>query len=270
MRLSILFLRFSLVLLLLPINALIAQVSIPVTFGKTPTCLGQMYSDILWDNKSSPYGTYDVNAPTAFANTGQGVLGLEIFFEVRPFGYAEVYDASTKGGSEAMASVAVTAINRSLANNIDMRNYPGAPWLTMAAKDQSPGIWVTNNQGSGGLTSTFSSRLKTILNGPPHTQDCDGLMYSWAMGIAAYNTYAVPYGVTGVSLTADPTNLFPKTLFFNTDGSTPSVLASRKPNLVNIGLANAPKYPTGSFAWHFWTITDVTGSSGYSVWNSLY
>lgn len=246
-----------------------AQVSIPVTSGSTPTCLSQMYTDILWPNGNAPYMVYDVNAPTTFANTGQGILGLEIFFEVRPFGYESIYDASTTGGSEAMASVAVTAINRSNTNNIDMTNYPGNPWLTMATKDQSPSIWVTNKQGTGGLQSSFNSLLKSILNGAPHSQNCDGLMYSWAMGIASYNRYAVAFGSTNVTLTADPTNEFPKTLFFNTNGSTPSVLASRKPNLQRIGLANAPRYPSGSYTWYFWTITDATTSGGFPEWNFL-
>ena len=246
-----------------------AQVNIPVSMGNTPTCLGQMYSDILWLNGNAQWGDYDVNAPTTFANTGEGILGLEIFFEVRPYGYENVYDSTTLGGSEAMASVAVTAINRSNTNNIDMTNSPGNPWLTMATKDQSPSIWVTNKLGTGGLKSTYSSLLKSILNGSPHTQNCDGLMYSWAMGIAAYNRYAVNYGSTNVSLTANPTNIFPRTLFFNTDGSTPSVLASRKPNLEELGLANAPRYPSGSYPWYFWTITDATGNNGTSEWNFL-
>lgn len=247
-----------------------AQVSIPVSFGSAATCLSQMYTDILWPNAPASNGTYDVNAPTTFANTGQGILGLEIFFEVRPYGYESIYDSSTSGGSEAMASVAVTAINRSYTNNIDMTNYPDDPSLTMAAKDQSPSIWTINKQGTGGLKSTYSSLLKSILNGAPHTQNCDGLMYSWAMGIATYNKYAVNYGSSYVSLTANPTNEFPRTLFFNTNGSTPSVLASRKANLQEIGLANAPKYPSGSYPWYFWTITDATLYGGTSAWNFLY
>jgi hypothetical protein len=258
--------RLTISLLLLPsffTGFAHAQVNIPVTMGSAPTCLAQMYSDILWPNGNASYLVYDVNAPTNFANTGQGILGLEIFFEVRPYGYENVYDSATYGGSEAMASVAVTAINRSSSNNIDMTVYPDDPWLTMAAKDQSPSIWVTNKQGTGGLKSTFNSLLGSILSGPPHTQNCDGLMYSWAMGIASYNRYAVPYGFTNVSLTANPTNIFPRTLFFNTNGSTPSVLASRKPNLRELGLANAPRYPSGSYPWYFWTITDATTFGGF-------
>src|ERR1039458_8768552 len=61
-----------------------AQVNIPVGSGPYPTCLGQMYSDILWPTNFVGNGNYDPNAPTAFANSNYGVLGLTIFFEVRP------------------------------------------------------------------------------------------------------------------------------------------------------------------------------------------
>lgn len=239
-----------------------AQVNIPVSFGKTPTCLAQMYTDILWPNGNASYGTYDTNAPTAFANSAQGVLGLDIFFEVRPYGYQNVENTRSVGGTDAMASVAATAINRSNTNNIDMSNYPGNPWLILATKDQSPSIWVVNKKGTGGLKLSFNSTLISILNGGQHTMDCDGLMYSLAMGIAAYNKYAVPYEASNVSLSADPTNIFPRTLFFNTNGSTPSVLSSRRQYLQLIGEAQAPLYPKGYAPWYFWTITDATNGVG--------
>jgi len=102
-------------------------VSIPVTSGNTPTCLGQMYTDVLFPSGYVPYYDYDVNAPTAFANTSAGTLGLDIFFEVRPYGYEMVYDSSGEGGSNATASIAAAAINRSNSNNVDTSNYPGNP-----------------------------------------------------------------------------------------------------------------------------------------------
>jgi hypothetical protein len=154
-----------------------------------------------------------------------------------------------------MASVAATAINRSNTNNIDMVNYPGNPWLILATKDMSS-IWNTNSQGTGGLESGINSTLMGVLSGAPHTQDCDGLMYSFSMAIAAEAAHA--NGYLPVPLTANPTNIFPKTQFFNTDGSTPSVLSSRKQNLQELGLANAPRYPSGAYPWYFWTITDAT------------
>jgi hypothetical protein len=124
-----------------------------------------MYSDILWKSGYQPYGTYNTGAPTAFANTSEGTIGLDIFFEVRPYGYENVYDSTTyaAGGSETMASVAATAINRSNTNNVDMRYYPGEPWMNMATKDMSSGIWVVNNQGSGGLRSSYNSQLMSHL-----------------------------------------------------------------------------------------------------------
>jgi hypothetical protein len=166
------------------------------------------------------------------------------------------------GGTEAMAGVAATAINRSNSDNIDMTNYPGNPWMNLATKDQSPGIWVVNKQGSGALKSSFNSKLIPILNGAPQTQDCNGLMYSWAMAIASLNRYTNGSTALGNPQTANPTNLFTGTLFFNTNGSTPSVLSSRQASLQRLGIANAPGYPSGVFTWYFWTITDATTNPG--------
>lgn len=239
-------------------NTAEAQVTIVVGSGPYPTCLGQFYSDILWPTGFVGNGYYDPNGPTAFVNNNYGVLGLTIFFEVHPYGYEAVYDSSGygAGGSEAMASVAATAINRSNTNNIDTANPGGNPWLILATKDMSPSIWNTNNQGTGGLKSGLNSNLLSLLAGPPHTQDCDGLMYSFAMAIAAEAAHASGY--LPVPLTANPTNIFPRTLFFNSDGSIPSVSPSRKQNLQELGIANAPRYPSGAFPWYFWTITDAT------------
>ena len=235
-----------------------AQVSIVVGSGPYPTCLGQMYSDILWPTRSAGNGSYDPNAPTSFANSNEGVLGLTIYFEVKPNGYQSFYDSEGygAGGSEAMASVAATAINRSSTNNIDTTNYPNDLWLTLAAKDMSPTIWTVNSKATGGLKSAMNTQLINTLAGAPHTQACDGLMYSWAMAIAALDAHAS--GNLAVPLAADPTNIFPKTLFFNSDGSVPSVAKSRVNSLVDLGVAQAPRSPSGAFPWYFWTITDAT------------
>jgi len=243
-----------------------AQVSIVVGSGPYPTCLGQMYSDILWPSHFVSNGYYDPNGPTAFANSNEGVLGLTIFFEVNPYGYEAVYDSSGygAGGSEVMASVAATAINRSNTNNIDATNLGGDnPWIILATKDMSPTIWSVNSKGTGGLKSGMNSTLLNTLAGAPHTQACDGLMYSWAMGIAAMAAHA--NGTMSTQLTANPTNIFPKTLFFNSDGSVPSTSSSRKQFLQEVGIANAPKYPSSAFPWYFWTITDATSYPGNSV-----
>jgi len=240
-------------------------VNIPVKPVKTtPTCLGQMYSDILWPSGAATWWDYNTSAPTSFANTPSGTLGLDIFFEVRPNGYESVYTSTTygEGGEETMASVAATAINRSNTNNIDTRVSPDNPWMNMATKDMSPHIWVVNNQGSGGLRSSYNSKLLSILNGAPHTQDCDGLMYSWAMAIASVNKYMDGADALRNPQAANPTNIFHGTLFFNSDGSTPSVLPSHRPNLERLGATNAPKYPSGASPWYFWTITDATGYMG--------
>ena len=73
-----------------------------------------MYTDILWPSYAVPWWSYDVNGPTNFANTQEGTLGLDIFFEVRPYGYEAVYDSSTfgTGGSEGIAAGAVVVLSK--------------------------------------------------------------------------------------------------------------------------------------------------------------
>jgi len=66
-----------------------------------------------------------------------------------------------------------------------------------------------------------------------------------------------------VPQTADPTNEFPGTLFFNSNGSVPSVSKSQTPFLLEKGLSQAPKYPSGAYDWYFWTLTDATTYGGY-------
>jgi hypothetical protein len=162
-----------------------------------------------------------------------------------------------------MAGVSATAINRSNSNNVDTSNYPGDPWLNLATKDQSPSVWVVNSQGTGGLRSSFNNLLMNILNGAPQTQNCNGLMYSWSMAIASINMYMNNQTTLNVPQTAYPTNPCPGTLFFNTDGSTPSVSPSQRPYVQIVGEANAPKYPSGAAPWYFWTLTDATSYGGY-------
>lgn len=224
-----------------------------------------MYTDILWPTNIAPYLVYDVNAPSNFVNdpVGEGVLGLTIFFEVRPYGYEPVYDNSNVGtsGSDAMRGVAATAINRSRSNNVDVSNSPGDPWLTLATKDMSPSIWKVNKAGTGGLQSSFYSKLIAILNGAQHTQDCDGLMHSWQMAIAMGNEYA-NFGMRApVSL--DTTSPFPGTLFFNTDDSVPSVSKAQVAFLRKLGFSAAPVYPSSAVDWWFWGLTDATQYGGY-------
>jgi len=134
--------------------------------------------------------------------------------------------------------------------------------MNLATKDMSSSIWVVNKQGSGGLQSSFSSLLVSILNGALQTQNCNGLMYSWSMAIASINLYMNNQTGLNVPQTANGTNPFPGTLFFNTNGSTPSVSSSQTPYLLDLGLANAPRYPSGAFSWYFGSLTDATTTGG--------
>ena len=227
-----------------------------------------MYDDILFPLHFASTYT-DTFAPTTFANTDVGILGLEIFFEARPWGYESVVDQSMNGETIVMAAISVNAINRSMTNNIDIEVYPSDPPLLMAAKDQSPSIWNVNKSGTGGLKSTPSSLLASVLSGAVHTQNCNGLMYSWAMAVASRNQY-VGNAYPPAGPAASATNYFRGTLFFNTDGSTPSVLKSRQQYLQPLGFQNAPKYPSGYNTWHFWSMTDATTYGNFPVYGLLF
>jgi hypothetical protein len=82
-----------------------ANITIPVSSGTSPTCVGQLYSQILipsgWGN--------DSGAATRFVQSPEGTLGVTIFFEIGPYGELASY-ADT--GREAMFGVGEVSINR--------------------------------------------------------------------------------------------------------------------------------------------------------------
>lgn len=243
-------------LLLLFAKSAICQVTIPVTWGSTPTCLGRMYSDIII---GSQWGSLsDLNAAATFANTSAGVLGLTIFLEVHPFGDQATYDASGHGGSDAMHAIASTGYNRWNTKNTDY--YPTQPSSLNTAVKNMSGIWKKSKDGSGALTSTGSSILTKVLKEAPDSQDCSGLMYSWVMAInytarSRFSTAAIPAPPYTVDIANN--SYYYGTLFFNSDGSTPSVSSKRTQNLHRLGVANAPFFPNSSQPWYFWTIIDA-------------
>ena len=74
-------LRLALILLF-ACGSAAADITIPVTSGNSPTCVGRLYSDIL---KPSGWGS-DNGAATRFVQSPEGVLGVTMFFEIGPYG----------------------------------------------------------------------------------------------------------------------------------------------------------------------------------------
>ena len=167
------------------------------------------------------YGAEGQYSLTIFANSEPGVIGLTIFFEVRPNGGQSVYDSSKygTGGSDAMRAVAATAYNRSNTTNVDI--YPGRPQSVSAAAKNMSSAWNHKPDGTSGLTSKNDKDLKILLAGPSNSQECDGLMYSWAMAQNFYSKYT--NSNQGVPYFVNTNNTLHGTLWFNSTGKQPSV-----------------------------------------------
>ncbi len=92
---------------LLATSVLMADIEIPVKQTDHPTCLGQVFDNLItpggWGTPSDP------NSATNFARSGPGILGITVFFETRPPGFpTDVYS----GQNQAMLGVAYTMTDR--------------------------------------------------------------------------------------------------------------------------------------------------------------
>lgn len=225
-----------------------ADVTIPVTSGTSPTCLGSLYSTIL---VPGGWGAItDTTIATTFAQSDTGILGLTMFFEVRP------NTAFPPNGNQAMNAISFAFMNTHLASNITPSNYST---FKSQIKYQSA-VWVRQSDGSGNLASPEITQLPTILNGSPTSADCIGLLYSWTLAQNYVNYYfngassaaghAPAYSIDVTEQTANPTRL---EIFFNSTGNLPSVSSSRKYNLFSAGNFYVP---SGALMY-FWGINDA-------------
>jgi hypothetical protein len=223
----------SILLLAIPIAH--ADITIPVTSGSSPTCLGRLYSDVLIPSR---WGTVtDLNAATNFAQSEQGTVGFTIFFEVRPNAGADY----SVGGQDVLRTIGLTAINRTSTTGFVNSHYTTFKAIT---KNMSA-VWVSVPDGSGDLQSTQKNALPGILNGAPTSQDCNGLIYALQIGqnIAAIEgnepTHPPSRNLTMYTSAAG-------SLWFNTSGHSPNG------NAYFIDTLSTPKFPSGYNNWSFY------------------
>lgn len=220
-----------------------ADVTITVVSGTSPTCLGSLYSKILvpggWGSIS------DTTIATQFAQSNEGVLGLTMFFEVRP------NSTYPPHGNQAMNAIAFASMNTHLASNITPREYST---YKSQIKFQSK-VWTRQSNGSGDLASTEKAELPGILNEAPTSANCTGLLYSWTLAQNYINYYyytghTPAYSIDVTEMNANPTR---QEIFFNSTGNLPSVLSSRRWNLFSAGTFYVPS----GAPMYFWGINDA-------------
>jgi hypothetical protein len=239
----------SVVFFILVIAALYghADVTIPVTTGTTSTCLGKLYSTILvpggWGSST------DTTLATKFAQSDAGILGITMFFEVRP------NSAYPPQGNQAMNAISFAFLNTNLASNITPSSYTT---FKSQIKYQSA-VWTRRSDGSGDLVSPEITELPDVLNEAPSSANCTGLLYSWTLAQNYINYYvgnSTAYGHTpAYSIDVQPNYANPTTgeFFFNSTGKQPSVSSSRKYNLYS---AKQFYVPSGA-NMYFWGINDA-------------
>ncbi len=234
-------------LLLVVSPAAHADITIPVTSGSSPTCLGRLYSDILGpSNWGSPS---DNTAATRFAQSDQGTLGFTIFFEVRPNAGLNAYSS---GGSTTMNAVGYTALNRNISIGFVSSHY-----TTFKAKTKNmSGVWVNTYDGSGNLQSGQAAALPGILNEAPTSQNCNGLIYSLQMGqiISSLSGGGNDYGHPP-SASFSTWNYEGGVLWFNSNGAQPS-------GSYVIGYSFAPRYPSGTYQWYYYGKSGIQTTTG--------
>ena len=218
----------------------LAQVTIPISSGPA-NCGSRMYTDIF---DVIGLNAVDPNEAAYFANSEPGVIGLTIFFEIRPNGGPSTYGSA---GTGAMISVAATAYNRANTTNTDI--YSGRPESVLAAAKDMSAVWVHKQDGSGALQSKQASTLNTILAGPTTSSDCDGLIYSWVMAQNFYTRYS--NAVQTNPYTVNIQNTFVGSEFFNSTGNQPSVSPSRRQYLNELGLWNVPLFGGSTVPYYF-------------------
>ena len=247
---NVLLIRLSFLICFLAILAIrsYADVTITVKQGSTSTCLGSLYQQVL-----VPEGwgaSTDTNLATTYARSDVGVLGITLYLEIRP------NSTWPNPGNQAMNAIVFSFLNTHLSSNITPASYST---FKSQIKYQSA-AWTRQQDGSGDLVSSGNTTLVNALNASPTSGDCLGLMYSFAMaqsfvnyyysGVSAAAGHTPLYSINVEPLNANPTS---QEIFFNSTGSLPAVLSSRKVNLFSVGNYAAP---SGKLMY-FWGISDA-------------
>jgi RHS repeat-associated protein len=225
------------------------DISIPITTTDHPTCLGELFKDVI---TPSGFGTAsDPNSATNFARSQAGILGLTVFFETRPNGFpTNVYS----GQNQAMLGVAYVMINR---YRVGWGSEDKAHFSLQTVTKNASSVWHhENGDGSGTLLEGQRNTLSRILNGDPNSGDCQGLIYSFFL---AENVISATIGsATTPAFGLYTYNPVGNALFFNSNNKTPSVSSQNRRHLYRIKQIDTPKFGRGSYHFYFWGLDNVT------------
>ena len=239
-----------------------ADITIPVSSGSTPTCVGRLYSEILvplhWGS--------DNTVATTFAQSPEGVLGITMFFEIGPYGEFDAYDYN---GKNAMWGVGVVSYNRFINNdkieNVNNHQEVARGGLIAVIKESQ--AWHHEDyQGTGTLLEGQRNRFYSILNGSPNTLDCGGLLGSWRLAIS-FIQQTSGTGHPAANPYVIQTSPAPRGLFYASSTSVssstlPGVSTTKLQYAQSVGSWIVPKYPSGSYSENFFTLTDAQPVSG--------
>lgn len=217
-------------------------ITVPAGFsGNDGTCLSRLYTDVItW---KTPYG--NPTAPTQFARSTAGALGLTIFFETRP-------NVEPNGApfAAAMAGIGYVAVNRSNTSGFINRNLTT---LKAIVKDMSI-IWnktsINKYDGTADLISADGSLLASTMKGSQSSGDCAGLI--WSFKVAQSVLYVTGSGDPGQSVySTQVQSYFPKALWFRSSSGSPSG---------NAYLINSVQIPScgGLRTMYYWGQNGVT------------
>lgn len=243
---------FVSVLLTVP---LVADITIPVSTGPNPTCLGRLYNDILIPRNIGSFS--DPNSATRYAQSREGVLGITIFFEIRPPN--TLGDPDNDQFYRGLMATGYTFLDDFMTNTgIKSSTLPANWTLQTATKNQSSAWHHETWNGEGTLLEGQRNTFYSILNGNPNAGDCNGLIYSWLIAEQLIqNTLGLGRPPAYVLRVYNPT---PRSLFFRSNTTDkPSVFSGYKQYLYQTGQIDTPKFGGGVNKWYFWGLSNLNG-----------
>ncbi len=238
------------------------NITIPVSSGTSPTCVGQLYSQIL---VPSNWGS-DNGAATRFVQSPEGTLGVTIFFEIGPYGDFPSYDPN---GKEAMFGVGEVSMNRYWNNdaieNVNDHGEQSKGGIIAVIKESQAWHHETYH-GEGTLLETQRNRFYSVLNGSPSTLDCKGLIASWQVAQSIIYQY---YGTSNVPPTiytwAQPpaqSALYYGSSSFGNE-QLPGVSTVNVQYVKQAGSWSVPVYGKGPYEENFFLLTNAQPRTGF-------
>jgi len=226
-------------------------ITVPAGFtGNDGTCLSRLYNDVLIPANYGLTASGNPTAPTQFAQSTAGALGLTIFFETRP----NVEPNGPPVGA-AMAGIGYVDVNRFHTSGFINRNLKS---LKAVVKDSSV-IWAKTSSnkydGTADLIGADGNLLASTMTGSQSSGDCAGLIWSFEVALSVlYMTDSGDPGHNTYRIAVE--SYFPNALWWRSSSGSPD----GKSYLVNSVLIPSCG---GQRTLYFWGETGVkwTGQS---------